>query len=153
MLGESLAEVTGVPVPPPVAEDEAGGPSAWIFDTALDDLRDVVVPALDDPFAATRAKGVARLLKYLRAVDGAGRAHDDTERAQLSALLGAAVDDRDAGRRALCVAIDAGTIAPERALPYCLDQAARDTSLMRSAMGVLADRHVTPVDQLAGGSA
>ncbi len=153
VLSESLAQVTGVPVPPPIAEDEAGGPSAWIFDTALDDLRDVVVPALDDPFAATRAKGVARLLKYLRAVDGAGRAHDDTERAQLSELLGVAVDDRDAGRRALCAAIDAGTIAPEWALPYCLDQAARDTSLMRSAMGVLADRHVTPVDQLAGGSA
>jgi hypothetical protein len=50
----------------------------------------------------------------------------------------------------LCDAISAGTVAPERALPYCLDQAARDTALMRSAMGVLADRHVTPVDQLAG---
>jgi aminoglycoside phosphotransferase (APT) family kinase protein len=150
VLGESLAEVTGVPVPPPIPDDEAGGPSAWIFDTALDDLRDVVVPALDDPFAATRAKGVARLLKYLRAVDGAGRVHDDTERAQLSALLGTDVVDLDAGRRALCDALEGGTVAPEQALPYCLDQAARDTSLMRSAMGALADRHVTTVDQLAG---
>ena len=38
-----------------------GGSSSWVFDIALDDLRDVVVPALAaDPFAATRAKGIAR---------------------------------------------------------------------------------------------
>jgi len=74
------------------------------------------------------------------------------ERAQLATLLGQAVSDLDTGRRALCDALDAGTIAPEAALPYCLDQAARDTALMRASMGVLADRHVTPVDQLAGGS-
>jgi aminoglycoside phosphotransferase (APT) family kinase protein len=152
VLGESLAAVAGIPLPPPILQDEHGGPSAWVFDTALDDLRDVVVPALDDPFAATRAKGIARLLKYLRAVDGAGRVHDDAERAQLAELLGFAVDSIDAGRRALCDAIEGGTVAPERALPYCLDQAARDTSLMRSAMGDLADRHITPVDQLAGDS-
>jgi hypothetical protein len=92
------------------------------------------------------------LLKYLRAVDGAGRSFDAIERQQLGDLLGETVDDVDAGRRALCDAIEAHLITPEQALPYCLDQAARDTALMRSAMGVLADRHVTPVDQLAGGS-
>ncbi len=153
VLGESLAAVAGIVVPAPIPVDETGGSSAWVFDIALDDLRDVVVPALaPDPFAATRAKGIARLLKYLRAVDAFGRAHDDAERAQLTTLLGHAVSDLDAGRRALCDALDAGTIAPEAALPYCLDQAARDTALMRASMGVLADRHVTPVDQLAGGS-
>jgi hypothetical protein len=156
VLGESLAAVAGVPVPPPIVDDQTDGDlrgaSAWIFDIALDDLRDVVVPALDDPFAATRVKGLARLLKYLRALDGAGVTFDDAERAQLIDLLGASVVDTAGGRRALCDAIDAGTVTPERALPYCLDQAARDTALMRSAMGVLADRHVTPVDQLAGGT-
>jgi aminoglycoside phosphotransferase (APT) family kinase protein len=152
VLGESLAAVAGIAVPPPIPEEDSGGTSAWVFDTALDDLREVVVPALDDPFAATRAKGIARLLKYLRAVDGSGRAHDDAERVQLAELLGIAVDDLTMARRALCDAIDAGTVTPERALPYCLDQAARDTALMRSSMGVLADRHVTPVDQLTGGA-
>ena len=34
---------------------------------------------------------------------------------------------------------------------HCLAQAGRDTALMRGAMGVLADRHVTPVDHLLGG--
>jgi hypothetical protein len=157
VLSESLAAVAAVPVPPPIVVDDAGversGTSAWIFDIALDDLRDVVVPALDDPFAATRAKGLARLLKYLRALDGSGAAFDAAERAQLGALLGETVTDTEAGRRALCAAIDAGKVIAEQALPYCLDQAARDTALMRSAMGVLADRHVTPVDHLLGGGA
>ena len=36
-------------------------------------------------------------------------------------------------------------------LAYCLRQSARDTAIMRAAMGSLADRHFTPVRQLAGG--
>jgi aminoglycoside phosphotransferase (APT) family kinase protein len=158
VLGESLAEVTGGPVPPPITDDDAEGTSAWIFDIALDDLRDVIVPALDDPFAATRAKGLARLLKYLRALDGAGAAFDATERIELTDLLGVPVIDAEDGRRALCDRIAAGALDAARVLPHCLAQAGRDTALMRSAMGVLADRHVTPVDrltgdQLAGGTA
>jgi aminoglycoside phosphotransferase (APT) family kinase protein len=151
VLGESLAEVVGVSVPAPITDD-ARGERAWIYDIALDDLRDVVVPALDDPFASTRAKGIARLLKHLQAVDGAGPRFDVEERRQLATLLGQPVDDLTSARRALCDAITHGTLTPEAVLPYCLDQAARDTALMRGAMGVLADRHVTPVDQLAGGT-
>ena len=33
-------------------------------------------------------------------------------------------------------------LGAERALPYCLRQAARDTALMRPALGRLADRHL-----------
>jgi aminoglycoside phosphotransferase (APT) family kinase protein len=152
VLGESLAEVAGVPVPPPRSDDGTRGDHAWVFDIALDDLRDVVVPALDDAFASTRAKGIARLLKYLQAVDGAGATFVAEERAELTALLDAPVVDLDQGRRALCDAISAGVLTPEAMLPYCLGQAARDTALMRGAMGVLADRHVTPVDRLVGGT-
>ena len=153
VLGESLAAVAGIPVPRPIVVDDDAGAAGWVFDIALDDLRGVIVPALaPDPFAATRAKGIARLLKYLRAVDGAGRRFDVIEQEQLGDLLRETVGDVDAGRRALCDAIEANRITPDQALPYCLDQAARDTALMRSAMGVLADRHVTPVDQLSGGS-
>jgi hypothetical protein len=152
VLAESLAAVAGVPLPAPIPDDDLGGTHAWVYDVALHDLRDVVVPALDDPFAATRAKGLARLLKYLRAVDGAGAAFDATERIELTDLLGVPVTDAEDGRRALCDRIAAGALDAARVLPHCLAQAGRDTALMRSAMGVLADRHVTPVDQLAGGT-
>jgi hypothetical protein len=153
VLGESLAEVAGTPVPAATVDDDAAhGTLSWVYDIALDDLREVVVPAIDQPFAATRAKGIARLLKYLQAAATKGPAFDAAERAQLTELVGAPVDDLDSARRALCDAIDAGRLSPERVLPYCLDQAVRDTVLMRGAMGVLADRHVTPVDQLARGA-
>jgi hypothetical protein len=151
VLAESLVAVAGVPLPEPIAHDDLGGRHAWIYDVALHDLRDVVVPALDDPFAATRAKGLARLLKYLRALDGAAAVFDATERIELSDLLDAPVVDTEDGRRALCAAIASGALTAEQVLPQCLAQAGRDTALMREAMGVLADRHVTPVDQLTGG--
>lgn len=150
VLAESLAAVAGVALPEALPE-VGGGELGWVYDVALRDLRDVVVPAVDDPFAATRAKGLARLLKYLQAVEGAGTAFADAERAELEALLGRPVDDLDDGRRALCTAIAADALTAEQVLPHCLAQAGRDTALMRGAMGVLADRHVTPVDQLAGG--
>jgi aminoglycoside phosphotransferase (APT) family kinase protein len=151
VLAESLAAVAGVPLPAPIPDDDLGGTHAWVYDVALHDLRDVVVPALDDPFAATRAKGLARLLKYLQAVEAVGPELADAERSELAELLGRPVADVDEGRRALCDAIATGALTPERVLPHCLAQAGRDTALMRGAMGVLADRHVTPVDQLAGG--
>jgi aminoglycoside phosphotransferase (APT) family kinase protein len=152
VLAESLAAVADVPVPPAIPDDDLGGRHAWIYDVALHDLREVVVPALDDPFASTRTKGLARLLKYLRALDGAGAAFEATERIELTDLLGAPVTDVEDGRRALCLRIEAGEVTAERVLPHCLAQAGRDTALMRGAMGVLADRHVTPVDQLRGGT-
>jgi aminoglycoside phosphotransferase (APT) family kinase protein len=151
LLAESLADAAGLALPPPIPPDAAESPRSWVYEVALRDLRDVVVPALDDPFAATRAKGIARLLKYLQAVDAAGPDHDASERAELAELLGGPVDDVEAGRRAVCAALADGALAAAAVLPYCLRQAARDTELMRGAMGVLADRHVTAVDDLTGG--
>ena len=153
VLGESLAAVADVPLPAPLPDEGMSGPRAWVYDVALDDVRDVLVPALDDPFAATRAKGLARLLKYLRAVDAAGDGFDAAERAELGGLLGRHVTDLDAARRDLCARITAGALTADEVLPHCLAQAGRDTALMRGAMGVLADRHVTPVDHLLRGAA
>jgi aminoglycoside phosphotransferase (APT) family kinase protein len=152
VLAESLAAVADVPLPAPLPADESEGESAWVYDVALHDLRDVVVPALTDPFAATRAKGLARLLKYLRAVDAFGAAFADAERAELAELLDHPIVELDQARRDLCTRTETGALTAERVLPHCLAQAGRDTALMRSAMGVLADRHVTPVDHLLGGA-
>ena len=150
VLAESLAAVEGVPLPDPLP-DAGGGALGWVYDVALRDLREVVVPALDDPFAATRAKSLARLLKYLQAVEATGTELADAERSELADLLGWPVVDLEDARLELCAAIASGALTPEQVLPHCLAQAGRDTVLMRGAMGVLADRHVTPVDQLAGG--
>ena len=107
-----------------------------------------MLPALADGFAATRTKGVARLLKYLREADRLGPGFATQERDELGALLGRPVDDVEAGRVTLCSAIEQGALAPRAVLAYCLRQSARDTAIMRGAMGSLADRHFTPVRQL-----
>ena len=151
VLGESLATVAGVPLPEPVEADD-DGEHAWVYDVALRDLRHVVVPAARRPFAATWAKGLARLLKYLRAVDASGEAFSAAERSELADLLGAPVDDLDDGAARSCARIESGALTAVDVLPHCLAHAARETALMRGAMGVLADRHVTPVDHLLGGT-
>ncbi len=148
LLSEALADAAGVPLEPSLTVDDDGTERSWVFDVALGDLRTIVLPALDDDFAATRTKGVARLLKYLREADRLAPGFDTTERAELGALLGATVDDVDAGRRALCRAIEQDGPDPTDVIRYCLRQAARDTAIMRPAMGSLADRHFTPVVQL-----
>jgi aminoglycoside phosphotransferase (APT) family kinase protein len=148
LLAEALAEAEGLDLPPTAPLEAVNSDTAWAYDVALDDLRDVILPALTDDFAATRAKGVARLLKFLREADRLGPGFVAVERAELGELLGQPVDDVEAGRRAVCAAIERGALAAGTVLPYCLRQSARDTAVTRTAMGSLADRHFTPVRQL-----
>jgi aminoglycoside phosphotransferase (APT) family kinase protein len=148
LLAEALAEAEGVALEPPLDVEAAEGERSWAYDVALDDLRDVVLPALTDDFAATRTKGVARLLKYLREADRLGSGFEAAERTELDALLGRPVGDLDTGRRALCDAIEQGAPRVQAVLAYCLRQSARDTAVLRPAMGSLADRHFTPVRQM-----
>ena len=83
-------------------------------------------PAVDDGFAARRAKGVARLVKYLREEDRFGPALAEAQRADLAALLGRDVDDVDEGlRETLCERIRAETIADGPVVEYCLRDWAR----------------------------
>ncbi len=142
LLAEALAEAAGVSAEPPVDVGSDEGDRSWLYDVALADLRDVVLPALADDFAATRAKGIARLVKHLREVDRLGPDLEAREREELGTLLDRRIDEIGPARRALCTAIAAGALAPDRALPYCLRQAARDTALMRPALGRLADHHL-----------
>jgi aminoglycoside phosphotransferase (APT) family kinase protein len=150
LLAEALAAADGVAPVAPL--DTAAAPdtsASWVYDVALDDLRGVVVPGLSDDFAARRAKGLARLLKYLREVDRVGAGLDAAERDDWAALLGAparAAEDPVALRRAVCAAIDADGLDHAAVLQACLRQEARTTALVRPAMGSLADRHYAPID-------
>jgi hypothetical protein len=126
--------------------DPGDTPTSWTYDVILDELRDVVVPAVADGFAARRAKGLARLVKYLREVDRLGGAAQRAELADLREVLGYECTDLESGRAELCAAIDAGTVDERRVLEYCHGVSARETQLLRPAMGALADRHYSPID-------
>jgi aminoglycoside phosphotransferase (APT) family kinase protein len=148
LLAEALADAEGIALEEPIDPGLEESERSWAYDVALDDLRDVVLPALTDDFAATRVKGVARLLKYLREADRLGSAHAVLERRELGALLGREDDDIEEGRGALCAAIEGGSLGASAILRYCLHQSARDTAVMRLAMGSLAYRHFTAVRQI-----
>jgi aminoglycoside phosphotransferase (APT) family kinase protein len=155
LLAEALAEAERLPIPeaPPA---EVTGPAteteaSWVYDVALEDLRTIVVPNVADAFAARRAKGLARLLKYLRELDRLGPAVRAAERDEWLELLGpagatAAGDDLEALRRAVCAAIVDGRLDHRTVLAACLRQEARTTEVVRPAMGALADRHFSPIE-------
>ena len=151
LLAEGLAEAAGTAFEPstlgePDIPPAIEGEWSWLFDVALDDLRDVVVPNVRDEFAARRAKGLARLLKFLREVDHRGPATDDAEQHDLDVLVGeSSLDLADARRRA-CEALRRGRLDERAVLHCCLRQVRRLTELMRPAMGALADRHYSPIE-------
>ena len=146
LLVEALADAVGVQLSTDPLPDTGDTPSTWVYDVALDELRELIVPNVVDGFASRRAKGMARMIKYLREVDRLGAAAREAELADLSDLLGHAGDDIDAARAELCEAIDAGAVSEARVLEYCERQSTRETQLMRPAMGALADRHYAPID-------
>ncbi|TML12283.1 MAG: phosphotransferase family protein [Actinobacteria bacterium] len=146
LLVEALADAAGarlVTAPMPDTGDTA---NTWVYDVALDELRELIVPNIVDGFASRRAKGMARLVKYLRELDRLGAAAQHAELTDLNDLLGHECGDLAAARGELCDAIDAGAIGEERVLEFCARQSARETQLMRPAMGALADRHYAPID-------
>ena len=59
-----------------------------LYGVALDQLRDVIVPRIEDGFAVQRTKGLARLIRYLEAVDRHGRTYARAELADLESILG-----------------------------------------------------------------
>lgn len=113
----------------------------WLYGAVLDQLRDVVVPRITDPLASTRAKGLARIVKYLANIDAFGAFYDACELDDLAALLGTRPATVASGRTAAADAVRAGTLTDAQYIGYLWRRVARDTELARSAMGVLADRH------------
>ena len=114
----------------------------WMYEAVLRQLRDVIVPRTEDPLAAARGKGIARLIKYLAQVDLYGGAYRERELDDLTELTGTrpAVGRGGPGelrrrpwRR--------GAVSDEEYLRVLWRRVARDTELARPAMGVLADRH------------
>jgi aminoglycoside phosphotransferase (APT) family kinase protein len=146
LLAEALAAAEGVAPQPAVLPDAGDGAVTWAFDVAIDEIRDVVVPNLTDDFALRRAKGLARLLKFLREQDRLGGALLDAELAELGMLAGRLFTDVGEARRSVCRGIEARAIDETVALRYCLRQVARVTQVLRPAMGALADRHYSPID-------
>jgi aminoglycoside phosphotransferase (APT) family kinase protein len=117
----------------------------WLYDTVLAQLRDIIVPGTDDPFVVLRAKGLARITKYLREADRYAVDAQALELLSLRTALGHDLASVRAGRAELVTALREGKISDVAMLAYISDRAAIETRLMRPAMGSLADRQFDPL--------
>ncbi len=146
LTAEALAAATGTALPPPPPDDTADTDATPYFDAVLHQLREVVVPAIDDPFAAQRAKSAARVLKYLREVERAGDAPMVAELDALARILRTKPEGVESGRRALEAAVVAGRYDAVELLPYAWTRVQWEQRLRAGAMGVLATRHLPALD-------
>ena len=139
---EALAAAIGLDLEP--AEEKqarARRDHDWMYDAVLTQLRDVIVPRTEDPLAAVRGKGVARIIKYLAQVDRYGEFYAACELDDLGALLGERPASVADGRVAAADAVAVGTVNEADYLRTLGRRVARETELARPAMGVLAVRH------------
>ena len=123
---------------PPAAHDR-------LYEQLLGELRAVIVPGIDDPLVRQRAKGLARVVKYLAAINRDGSFYESRELDDLAELVGERPASVAVGRAALVEAARAGALTAEEYLRYEWRQVLRDNELLRPASGVLADRHWPPL--------
>jgi aminoglycoside phosphotransferase (APT) family kinase protein len=142
---EAMADVLGAELHLPDDIEAPATDVGWLYDAAMAQIREIIVPRSTDPFVVLRAKGLARILKHLQQVDRLGAIAAADEVADLIALTGADITSVDQGRARLAAAVRGGRVPTEDALRYFARRAARGTQLLRPAMGVLADRHFDPL--------
>jgi hypothetical protein len=139
---EALAGVAGIDLTPAEKAPEPDpGDHRWMYEALLGQLRDVVVPAISDPLAKSRGKGMARLIKYLAQVDAHGQFYEGCEFRDLEDLLGHRPLTVAVGRDEVATEARLGRLTEHAYLGYLWRQVARQTELARPAMGVLAERH------------
>jgi aminoglycoside phosphotransferase len=151
VLCEALAEAAGVALEPIVLPAPPEGAHHRSFQIALDDLRTAIVPRLADQQASSKAKGLARLIKWWRDCERYGPAFDAMELAELSQALGpkalgqpfASVAE---GRAALRQAVIAHAIDDAAAIQLCHKRTTRERALLADAMGALANSHFPPLE-------
>lgn len=142
---EALAHNVGVTLTP-ADLPPAAPPEDWHshYNQMLGSLL-TIVPRIDDPLASQWAKGLARLVKFLKEIDRDGRSFRAAELAELAALLGAEPADVHEGRRAVGSALRQGLLSEKEYVEYQWHQVQRDDHLARTASGALRERTWPPL--------
>jgi aminoglycoside phosphotransferase (APT) family kinase protein len=146
---EALADALGVELPALGRHDEEPvTEQTRLYEAGLIQLREIIVPALGDPFASARAKSLARILKYLQGIDRLGARNQAEELEELEDLLGSRPVSLGAGRVALEEKVRAGELSAAELLPLAWHAVRREHQALGSALGVLATRHLPALDGL-----
>ena len=141
LLLEALVDAQGSALPEPTLPEVPPSDQDWVYEATLRMLRNDVVDRTSDEYVVTKAKSIARLVKYLRAVDRHGSAFDQLELNALRSTVGDDIVDREEGRRRLSALIREGQFDAQ-ALQYLTTESAIETRLMEPALGAIAGRHL-----------
>lgn len=137
---QALGMALGIPLPSrEVTQVAQPRDHARVYDNVLRQLH-VMVPLIADRDAATLAKGVARQIKFLKAMDRDGHLFEQQELAEIAGHLGRTPDDLGQGRADLAEAARAARVSFEAYFNYHWNRMARDDHLMREASGRLYER-------------
>ncbi len=139
---EALATVVGVELPVVVVDEPGVTEATGYYDAVLSQLREVVTPAIGDPFAVRRAKGLARVVKYLRNVDRFGSGPEHAELSAAAEVLGVRPRSVARARALLELEVTAGRLDAVALLPYAWTRVTHDQARLADSMGVLAIRHL-----------
>lgn len=145
VLSSALAEAASIELPPVVLPEAPLGARDKSFAIALDDIRDTIVPRLADQQAAVKAKGLARLIKWWRAIERFEPGFHAAEKAEIEAALALDFADYRTAWAAFRDAVAGDHIATDTAIILCNAHETREAALMADAMGGLADTKFAPL--------
>jgi len=142
---EALAHVMGRDLAP---TDLSALPeqTEWheLYDAVLGSFQ-VIVPRIEDPLASQWAKGLVRMVKYLKEIDRFGRAFARDECEDIGALLGAPPASPAEGRRLIAAASAEGRVSDRDYVAYLWRKVQRDDFVLRTASGALHNRTWPPL--------
>jgi len=145
VLSHALAEAARIALPTVALPDAPPGAHEKSFAIALDDIKDVIVPRLADQQAAVKAKGMARLIKWWRAIERFEPGFHAAEKAEIEAALALEFASYRAAWDAFRDAVAGDRIAIDAAIILCNARETREAALMADAMGGLADTKFGPL--------
>jgi hypothetical protein len=132
-------------LPPVALPDAPHGAHDKSFAIALDDIRETIVPRLADQQAAVKAKGMARLIKWWRAIERFEPGFHAGEKAEIEAALALEFADYRTAWTAFRDAVAGDRIATGAAIILCNAHETREAALMADALGGLADTKFAPL--------
>lgn len=138
VIVRAVAELAGVALTDPELPELAPDWTDRTFASALDDIRDEIVPAAGNQRAAAKAKELARLVKFWRRRASHGAVFNTAELTEIRALMASAPGELAAARAALAEAVAADAVPFAAALQLCHNRMVRETWVMAEAMGALA---------------
>lgn len=142
---EMLAQAMEIPIERPSMPQDTGE-SDVLAEAALYAQTHDVAPALESPFARSRAKDVATLVACMDRRRRYGAAIARIEQDEIGALLGKRPVDAEEGTRLLDAAIRERRIADERIVPYLTRRAYREEWLHAPSVALYPERNWSALD-------